>query len=519
VRAAAVLCVSLAAPLAAQDTQIQGPLRPVADNPTSVLPAPPFPDLLLEAPPAVGLFRSAWLPAGLARDVTAGAGSMRLGVGGASGEYRRPFDPNDVRTIAFRAAGWQPVGTGAAWGRVVAEDVRLGSAGHASYSHPYGSSPLVLADTTNPEAKRVRYTLEGAMGWTLGAWLVGLSGGLEVLDVGTRETQFIRTDRFSAPAVELNVGRDLFAGITLLLHGRWMGGSETVFLRPEPKPSRAYRFSGFEDPLPLDIVPPGAYFRRVQRDGYAGGAALAGRLYGQPWMLSVGRTYRKDIHFEEVRQDPPTDDWVADGWTITAAHQRPLPYGITATLQLDANRLAGDVTLAAVEGVVTRVQETVFDGSLDLRWTGSDGAFQAALRLGLDLSRRQLQDYLVQVGADVRAAAPSMVIEVAYRWSGTAVSVAGGVAGHGPYPTIPRPAAMGPVYNQFIAPRWARDATKATTLLGAVTVRQNLSARAALFARANLARLSSSGTPVPPLPGTGGRFGEWQVEIGVVGVR
>jgi len=351
VRAAAVLCVSLAAPLAAQDTQIQGPLRPVADNPTSVLPAPPFPDLLLEAPPAVGLFRSAWLPAGLARDVTAGAGSMRLGVGGASGEYRRPFDPNDVRTIAFRAAGWQPVGTGAAWGRVVAEDVRLGSAGHASYSHPYGSSPLVLADTTNPEAKRVRYTLEGAMGWTLGAWLVGLSGGLEVLDVGTRETQFIRTDRFSAPAVELNVGRDLFAGITLLLHGRWMGGSETVFLRPEPKPSRAYRFSGFEDPLPLDIVPPGAYFRRVQRDGYAGGAALAGRLYGQPWMLSVGRTYRKDIHFEEVRQDPPTDDWVADGWTITAAHQRPLPYGITATLQLDANRLAGDVTLAAVEGV------------------------------------------------------------------------------------------------------------------------------------------------------------------------
>ena len=516
---AAWLCLCLAAPLAAQDTQVQGPLRPVADHPASIIPAPPFPDLLLEAPPAVGLFRSAWLPAGLARDVTAGSGSTRLGVGGASGAYRRPFDPDDVRTIGFRAAGWRPVGKGAAWGRVVAEDVLLGTAGHAAYAYPYGSSPLVLADTTDPKAKRVRYTLEGAMGLRLGAWLVGLSGGLEVIDLGTRETQFIRTNRYSTPAVELNVGRDLFAGMTLLLHGRWMGGSETMFLRPQPKESRAYLFSGFDDPLPMDVVPPGAYFRRAQRDAYSGGAALAGRLYGQPWVLSVARTYRKDIHFEEVRQDPPTDDWVADGWTVTAAHQRPLPYGITGTLQLDAGRLIGDVTLAAVEGVVTRVQEHVLVGSLDFRWTAPDGALQAALRLGLDLSRRQLDDYFVRIGADVRAAAPSAVAEVAYRWSGTAVSVAGGLAGYGPYPTLPRPSAMGPVYQEFIAPRWARDATKATTLLGAVTVRQNLSARAALFARADLARLSSSGTPVPPLPGTGGRFGEWQVEIGVVGGR
>jgi len=513
------LCLCLAVPLAAQDTQVQGPLRPVADHPASVLPAPPFPDLLLEAPPTVGLFRSAWLPAGLARDVTAGGGSTRLGVGGASGEYRRPFDPDDVRTIGFRAAGWQPVGTGAAWGRVVAEDIRLGTSGHAAHTNPYGSSPLVLADTTDPKAKRVRYTLEGAMGWSLGAWLVGLSGGLEVIDLGTREAQFIRTNRYSTPAVELNVGRDLFAGMTLLLHGRWMGGSETMFLRPEPKESRAYLFSGFEDPLPKDIVPPSAYFRRTQRDGYAGGAALAGRLYGEPWVLSVARTYRKDIHFEEVRQDPPTDDWIADGWTVVAAHQRPLPYGITGTLQLDASRVVGDVTLAAVEGVVTRVRETIFEGSLDLRWTASDGAFQAALRLGLDLSRRQLDDYFVRIGADVRAAAPSAVAEVAYRWAGTAVSVAGGVGGHGPYPSLPRPTAMGPVYQEFIAPRWSRDATKATTLLGAVTLRQTLSARVALFARAGLASLSPSGTPVPPLPAEAGSYGKWQVEVGVIGLR
>jgi hypothetical protein len=78
---------------------------------------------------------------------------------------------------------------------------------------------------------------------------------------------------------------------------------------------------------------------------------------------------------------------------------------------------------------------------------------------------------------------------------------------------------MGPVYQEFIAPRWSRDATKATMILGAVTVRQTISAGVALFARADLASLSPSGTPVPPLPSEAGSYGRWQVEVGVVGLR
>lgn len=515
---AVIVALCAAVPLAAQDTQVHGPLRSLADNPTPVLAVPPFPDLLLEAPPAVGLFRSAWLPAGLARDVTTSGGVARVGMSNTSGDYRRPFDPDDVRTVRMRAAGWRPVGIGAAWGRVVAEDLTLGAMGHSSDTDPYSSSPLVLADTANPRAKRMRYALEGAMGLAAGSWLIGLAGGLAVHDLGTRESRFVRTNRSSTPAVELNLGRDLVAGMTLVLYGRWMGGSETVFLRPEPGASRAYRFSGFDDPLPLDVVPPGAYFRRAQRDAYEGGAALTGTLLGAPWVLSVGRTYRRDIHFEEVRRDPPTDDWVADGWSAVAAHQRRLPFGIVGTLQVDANRLIGDVTLAAVEGVVTRVREHVLATSLDLRWTGPDGSLQAAMRLGLDLSRRQLDDYLVRVGADVRAVAPSVVAEVAYRRAGTAVSLAGGLAGRGEYPTLPRPSAMGPVYQGFLAPRWGRDATMARTLLGALTVRQTLSARVAVFARGSVARLSPTGTPVDPLAAEAGSYSAWTVEIGVVGL-
>ena len=52
-----------------------------------------------------------------------------------------------------------------------------------------------------------------------------------------------------------------------------------------------------------------------------------------------------------------------------------------------------------------------------------------------------------------------------------------------------------------------------------VTVRRAIAARVAVFARADVATLSPSGTPVPPLPGEAGSYGEWQVEIGIVGLR
>jgi hypothetical protein len=239
-------------------------------------------------------------------------------------------------------------------------------------------------------------------------------------------------------------------------------------------------------------------------------------MFGGPWVLSAARTYRHDIHFSEPRQDPPSDEWTADGWNLVAAHQRRLPFGITGTLELDASRLVGDVTLVSVEGAVVRVRETMFDGSLDLR--AAPGArFQTALRLGLGMSHRQLDDFLRRAGADLVVWRPSAVAEVAYTLGGTSVALAGGVAGAGPYATLPRPTAMGPVYQQFIAPTWSREATRATTLLGTVTVRQRVSSGLALLAQAGVTDLSPRGTPVLASPD--GRFREWRVSFGMVGAK
>jgi hypothetical protein len=513
------IALGLAVPMPAvgQDVSIRGPLRPLADHPAPVIPAPALPALLTEPAPTIGLFQSAGIAAGLADEVATARGILRLGLSDARGAYRRPFDPDRAGVVSVRGAGWQRVSRRvAAWGRVVVEDGGRDPTGYTVYGTPYGSDPLILADTATSKLHRARAALEGALGWSGGGWRVGVAAGIGVTDDGTRDASFIRTNRMSLPAVQLSVGRTLF-GVTTVLHGRWTGGSETMLLRSEPGVSRAWFLTGFEEPLPLDITPapPAALFRRTQKDAYAGGVAFAGRLLGRPWVLSVARTYRRDIHFSEVVQDPPSDTWVADGWTITAAHQRGLPLGLTGTFALDASRLVGDVTLVSVEGVVTRVRETMLETSLDLR--GAPGRIQPALRLGLAMSRRQLDDFLRRAGAALTVWRPSAVAEVAYTLGGTSVALSGGVAGAGPYATLINPTLMGPVYQRFIAPTWSRDATKATTLLGSLTVRQTMSSRVALLGQAGITALSPRGTPVLASPD--GRYREWRVGIGVVGSR
>jgi hypothetical protein len=506
-----------AAPVAAQDASIRGPLRPLADHPVPVIPAPALPALLTEPAPTVGLFQAAGIAAGLSDEVATARGILRLGLSGGRGGYHRPFDPGRSDYVTVQGAGWQRVGRRvAAWGRVAVEDGGRDPTGYTVYGAPYGSDPLILADTATSKLHRARAALEGALGWAGGGWRFGVAAGIGVTDDGTRDASFVRTNRASLPAVQLSVGRTFF-GITTVLHGRWTGGSETMFLRSEPGVSRAWFLTGFEEPLPLDITPapPAALFRRTQKDAYGGGVAFAGRLLGRPWLLSVARTYRKDIHFSEVVQDPPSDTWVADGWALTAAHQRGLPLGLTGTFALDASRLVGDVTLVSVEGVVTRVRETMLETSLDLR--GAPGRIQPALRLGLAMSRRQLDDFLRRAGADLTVWRPSAVVEVAYTVGGTSVALAAGVAGAGPYATLLNPTAMGPVYQQFIAPTWSRDATRSTTLLGSLTVRQAVSSRLAVLAQAALTDLSPRGTPVTASPD--GRFREWRVSVGVSGNR
>jgi hypothetical protein len=509
------LLAFLAAPVAAvaQERPPGAPLDPVANLPIPVIAAPSLPRLL-EPLYSVGLFHTLGLAAGLPDDIERSRGRVRAGWGHEGGLFRRPFDPDGATERGAEGSGWGRLSAGSAvWGRAAVQDAVFDHAGYASFMDPYGSSPLVMADTTSPRSRRSRALIEGAMGWRLGGLRLGLAGGLDVREDATRDARFIRSVRHSVPAVQASVGYALPAGLVVALYGRWMGGSETAIFRPEPGGSRAYQFDGFDDPFPRDIAPPNAYFRRNQRDGYAAGAGITGPLTGGRWVVGWARTYRTDRHFTLLVEDPPSDTWEADGWTGRAAYQRRV-LGVVSTLTLHADRLTGDVRRVDIDGVITRARDTRMGAGLELRWAPANSLWEAGLTLGLDRTRRQVSDFLVRVDSDLDFWTPSGAVGVARTVGSTTIAAAVGVAAPGAYATLPSPPAMGPVYQWFIAPGLSRDATRSLTASGSLAVRHRVTERLAFEAFGWWNRTTIRGAPAEF--GPDGRYNQWEVGAAVV---
>jgi hypothetical protein len=313
--------------------------------------------------------------------------------------------------------------------------------------------------------------------------------------------------------VQASLGHRLPGGLTLVLHGRWTGGSESATFRPEPGSSRAYQFDGFDDPFPRDIASPNSYFRRNQRDAYAAGAGVTGGLVGGRWVLGWARTYRSDEHFTLLIDSPPVDTWEADGWVARAAYQRQV-LGVLLTLTLHGDRLTGDLRRADIEGVITRVRETRMVALLELRWASPVALWDVGLTVGLDRTRRQVSDFLVRVDSDLDLWTPSGALAVARTFNSTTVALAAGVAASGPYATLPNPPAMGPLYQQYIAPALSRDATRSLTAAGSVAVRHRVTELLAFQGSGWWNRTAIRGDPVAF--GPGGRYNQWEIEAAVV---
>jgi hypothetical protein len=510
-----LLLLALAVPfgLAAQVRPSGAPLDPIANFPIPVVTPPLLPRLFEPAVP-VGFFHTLGIAAGLADDITLSRGSVRTRLSHDGGEFRRPFDPDGVSQRGAEAGGWRRLSDrGAVWGRAAVEDAIFGNAGFATFMDPYGSSPLVIADTTAPRVRRARALMEGAMGWRVGGFRLGLAGGLDVREDATRDARFIRSVRHAVPAVQVSLGHRLPAGLTLVLHGRWTGGSESATFRPEPGASRAYQFDGFDEPFPRDIVPPNTYFRRNQRDAYAAGLGVTGGLLGGRWVLGWARTYRSDEHFTLLIDSPPVDTWKADGWMARAAYQRQVR-GVLSTLTLHADRLTGDVTRADIEGVITRVHETRMGALLELRWASPAPRWEVGGTVGLDRTRRQVSDFLVRVDSDLDVWHPGGGLAVARTLSSTTVALAGGVAWSGAYATLPNPPGMGPIYRQYIAPALSRDATRTSTVAASLSGRHRVTELLAFQGSATWNQTKVRGAPAPV--GPRGRYEQWEIEVAVV---
>jgi len=497
------------------------PLNPIADVPRTLPRAAPVTDLLGSPAPTVGLFWFAGTPAALGFEVGERRGQLAGTLAGDDGAYRRALDPADVVVARLSGIGWRPVGSrAAAAGRVVLERVVLGTATQSGVLEPYASDPFVITDTTLPEVRRLDTQLEGALGWRLGPWSVGLSGAVFIEDHRTRNARFPRLGKATTPAASLGVARALpWARVRLALMGRWIGGNETLILPAPAAPGRVYLLDGYSEPDAREVQPQTGLFRRTERDALAYGAAASGTLLGTSWVVFAENTRRTDDHVSARQEDPPTDRWHATGSAYGLAVQWPLShYDLYLTAQWRLNRLRGDASRAGLTGFIFRATESVGHLTADVRYLPAS-PWAVAATFALVRESRLREDFIAEMRSDLRTWAPGLGIEVARSLGVTAVAAGYAVSWYAPSGGIPNPAAMGPIYQQLVAPEQSLYATTARSTAAALTLRHTFPSGTAALLRVRRESLGASGEALPsdalPFAPEGSRT-LWNVSLGVV---
>ncbi len=447
-------------------TEAWSPLVPLGELPRT-LPGVElgFANLLTLPAPRIGLFWTAGNPAALPREVGELRTEFQVGLIDHSGDFRRPFDPGDETHQLVAGQVWGPLGTkGAGIGRMVVDQGNFSDQTFSDVLVPYSTEPFTVIDTLGEEASRTAIRLEGAGGWQLGRIGVGLGFGYAQQETRTVESAVPVLNRTANPGVTGGVTYDLADGkIRVGAYGRWQQTAETISILSIAAASRVYRFTGFDDPVPINLV--ATFFsQRFDRKAWAAGGAVGADLGTVSWIVFAQREKLTSENFTTTVGEGMRDYWDADGWTGGAAAQAELKSRhLLLTIDARYTTIAGEEERAEIDGIPFTADETRWHVNGELRGK-SDNGWEAALRLGVKREHRTRSDGLAVASTDIRSWRPGVAVEVA-RWLGPTVAVSAGVAlsEHNPSGSVPLAAAMGPVYQNWLAPAVALEATEATS--------------------------------------------------------
>lgn len=493
-----------------------GPLTGLNAGRRALPSTPEWPGLLDAPSPRAGHFWSAANPAALAHEVTDSWGAIGISKGSETGGHRRPLDAADYATEQFRGIRWQPLGArSAVAGRVVADQTvsRIGSLSPFLVRH--SPSPFVVTDGMTPPMRHIRVRVEGAYGWRNGPWGLGAGLGLEVSDDRTRENRIPRLGRTSAPGVSLGLLRKLDAGLTVSVHGRWIGAHENSRIAVHRGTEVVVReLDGFGAPEPLRVTGSDIFSRSVGRARRAAGAALSGNAAGWRW---VARGEREDIRHEHessrLSADPP-DRWKAGTWRLgldlTGRVGR-----VHAVARARYTRLDGDAFRRDLvgQGAIFRVRHRALRGVLELRMPSADSTWTAAVRVSVRRDDRLRHDFLIAAASDLHIWQPGAGVEVARRLSRRAtLSVGGGVAGYAPAGHIPSAGLHGDIDPVLVAPELALHSVRARALAATAALRFRPGNGPALVARGRFHRVAPVGRRGEP----GARRSWWSAGVSAV---
>ena len=195
----------------------------------------------------MGEFWTAGNPGGLGRELDDRRADFRLAVQSTSGDYARPLDPGGVGRGEVSTTGWTRVGErGAAIGAVVFNRTSLRDSIFADVLLPYGSNPLIVADTIGDPLRNSSLRIEGALGWQFGRFGVGFTAGWEGHSSRTVASPVPRLDRRATPGFSGGLSYDL-GGIRLGLLGRIRRTAEFIRIQTVAQPSRVFQIEGYAE--------------------------------------------------------------------------------------------------------------------------------------------------------------------------------------------------------------------------------------------------------------------------------
>ncbi len=495
------------------------PLAPLGDLPRSLPGTQPFlPSLLIRPAPRVGSFWTAGTPGPLATQVRDERAQFEFDLTDVSGTYRRPLDSGAGSRWSGRGFGWGKMGpNGAGIGHIVLQRARLDDGVHGSIVQPYASEPYAVVDTIGEAMSGTTVLLEGAGGWQLGRIGFGVGLGYESLDERSVASAAPRTHRKATPGVTAGIDYALRrVGLHLGAFGRWQQTSETMSVYSINTSTRLYRLAGYHEPVPINITN-NYYRRRFNRKAWALGVTVGGRTGAVDWAAFAQSENLSAVNYTTTVGEAPEDRWESGGWSGGGGGQFTIGKSLLATANAKVTMLSGNAKQHEISGTPFRANEMRAELNAELRLVPISG-WEAAVSLGVVREERERIDGLAEVSSDIRVWRPSTSFELA-RWLGSsfAVSVGGAFMQHNPAALLPLASAMGPVYQNWVAPELELEATAAQGKMGMVTLRWQPTPATGVWVRALYEQAQPSRQSLGKLPhGPEGDRTGWSIRLGVV---
>lgn len=440
------------------------PLAPIADLVLDETAVPSFPLLLSRPAPRAGIFWSAGNPAALPFELRDSYTEFRTRASDERGAYRRPLDAASTREFEVSGGGWRPVGSaGAVSGSVsVARSSDGGIA--ADVGQPYSMSPHLFVDTSRSSLGQTVVRLDGAGGWRIGGWGLGVAAAYESQVTRTGTALVPRFQRGVLPAVTAGASRRLGSRVLLGAHVRWQGPSQTLSVSTRGTGGLVYVLAGYTEPTPINLGPRDAYNRRIDRDAEAAGLGASVDAVGVRWVATGEVTRLHERQTSQASNHPPVDHWDANGyvlglWAQTGPHDAER--GLRLVAGMTWTHVSGDAVRAGLKanGILFHASVDRLSGSADLRFRPAP-RWTAGARIAVGYGTDRRDDLLARIGSSLRTWSPAFALEVACDAS-RAISLSGGagVAWSTPIGSIPDPASQGSAYRQWLAPALSYDAT------------------------------------------------------------